>query len=757
EEANDAITQQGLWKRLNTLVRRVRVLDPACGSGSFLVGMLLVLDDLQDRCGTILGEEETPYERRRHILQDQLYGVDIMEWAVRVAELRLWLQLVVETKLSSEERYLRPLLPNLSFKLRPGDSLLQTVGELDLSPFRRHELALPPNLKGQLSKLQGRKRRFFQGERGLREEMLKKEERDLFRAILSYERDELAKQLRQKRRTLEEISSQRQMFAVAPSTQGAGRRKQLEREISELEERLAQVERALQALRPEEGSPFVWDIAFVEIFEGEPSGFDIVIGNPPYVRQEKIRDHLGRFSRAEYLRRLNESLRAIYPAFMGKSRKLAGEADYYIYFYLHGLSLLAEEGSFCFITSNSWLDVDFGKDLQEFLLRHGHVKMILDNRVKRSFGQADVNTVIVLLGPPLRKRALSEEEMRTRLARFVSFQVPFAEALSPVFFSEIEDESAYEPPAGFRVLRRPEFRSVLWDQWALYQEGLEEPSEGQILKQRRYVGNKWGGKYLRAPNILWDILSRNHSSFVYLSTLADILGYIHDNNTGAKFPKVPFVKTIKDLTRIKVNRRSSGVHLFGVKLRGFSKVIAPILIARTYESRLFVVVNEDKVYFKEFYKILPKKVPPNILGAYLNSTFSLMITELYGVVLGGGGLKSSIFGIKLYPVHKGFLNQNQNKLLAAFNHLAGRPIRSIFEELGFVLCQKRGCRHPEHPYEHVRPEALTLEQVQQASPDRFALDSIVFDVLGLTEEERRQVYQAVAQLVKDRLVKAKSQ
>jgi hypothetical protein len=95
-------------------------------------------------------------------------------------------------------------------------------------------------------------------------------------------------------------------------------------------------------------------------------------------------------------------------------------------------------------------------------------------------------------------------------------------------------------------------------------------------------------------------------------------------------------------------------------------------------------------------------------------------------------------------------------LLNAFNRLSQRPIRSIFEELGFPLCRERKCGRPEHPYEHVRPEALTLEQVRAASPDRFELDRVVFDVLGLTDDERREVYRAVAQLVKDRLVKARS-
>jgi len=370
--------------------------------------MMLVLDDLQARCNEALGMSEIPYDRRKRILQDQLYGVDVMEWAVRVAELRLWLQLVVETGVHPGLLHFRPLLPNLNFKLRPGDSLLQTVGDLDFSPFRRSELPLPPYLKGRLTQLKGKKRRFFQGERpGLTEELLKNEERELFREILEHKILDLDNSLKEARRAIK--------FEGDISTED----EQLQNKIKYLEDELKQLKKARAALRPNQPPPFVWDLAFVEIFEDDAPGFDIVIGNPPYVRKEKIRDYLGRYDRREYLDRLNEGLRAIYPGFMGRNWRISGRADYYVYFYLHGLSLLTDNGTFCFITSNSWLDVDFGKDLQEFFLRHGHLKMVVDNRAKRSFSQADVNTVIVLAGPPETQRALTEEEMKERFARFV--------------------------------------------------------------------------------------------------------------------------------------------------------------------------------------------------------------------------------------------------------------------------------------------------------------------------------------------------
>ncbi len=848
EEAEREIGRKGLWEALDEGVRRVRVCDPACGSGSFLVGMMLVLDELQARCNRALGRGETPYERRKRILRDQLYGVDVMEWAVRVAELRLWLQLVVETELGPEERRFAPLLPNLDLKLRPGDSLLQTLGGLDLSPFRRSELPLPPHLKKRLKALKERKRRFFQGEEpGLTADLIRHEEAGLFRDILQEKVHELERRIAEARRRME--AGPQGLF---PGEAREGRPP--EEEVEALTEEKARYERALQALRPSQPLPFVWDLSFVEVFEDEDPGFDLVIGNPPYVRQERIRDHLGRFGRRDYLDQLNEGLRAVYPGFMGKGRRISGRADYYVYFYLHGLSLLADGGTFCFITSNSWLDVDFGKDLQEFFLRHGHLKMVIDNHAKRSFAQADVNTVIVLAGPPERKRALSKPEMERRKVRFVSFKVPFEEALSPVVFMEIEDDSLYRPLAGLLVLTRKEYRAVLRDQWSLYQEGLEEEGEEGEKKQllaeysegkgSKYVGNKWGGKYLRAPDIFFTLLEKGKGKLVRLGDIAEVRFGI---KTGAndffylepldltvkevaelakRDPKAPVrvrngagwegeieaawlrpvvkspreIKTLRvrleDLRYLvfmppeEVRRRMNqgqepleGYPLAGAYIRwgegegyserptcrsrewwwdlGYSRN-GPVAWAMIHSKRHNVHYNPDAVQLDHnFFELKPHDGHSEAtFAAICVSTLSVLVKELFGRQYGGGsgpikneGIDIANFAI-VVPSAVEF--RQAGRLVEAFNRLVLRSTPSFFEELGFSLCQQRRRPHPEHPYEHVHPETLTLEQVRQASPDRFELDSVVFDVLGLTEEERLEVYRAVARLVKERLVKARN-
>jgi len=150
-----------------------------------------------------------------------------------------------------------------------------------------------------------------------------------------------------------------------------------------------------------------------------------------------------------------------------------------------------------------------------------------------------------------------------------------------------------------------------------------------------------------------------------------------------------------------------------------------------------------------------------ILAAVLNSTLSVLIADVLGrktygigvVYLYGPEINSLLTLNVLGPV----LSQKQHQLLLyVFERMSQRSIQSIFEELGYKLCRQRGCLHPEHPYEYVNPKELTLDQVKKASPDRFELDRVVFDILGLTIKERIEVYRAVVQLVKERLVKARS-
>jgi len=399
--ADRAVAGASLWPNLDEHLRDTTVLDPACGSGSFLVGMLNILDDLQERANRQLGITEAPYERKKRIIGQSLYGVDVMEWASHVAELRLWLALIIDAEFTREELHIRrePLLPHFSFKIRCGDSLVQEVGGINLG-HSKQRLDVSPKLKARITVLKAEKLKFYNNDATCRfkdVDALKNEEKRLFADILNDSKHSLDESIKALRRKMEGP----QTYQISLDGKGAARPHQMDmnaagyrREIEDLTARLTQIVEAQQALDSEKEVPFVWDIAFVEIFEGENGGFDIVIGNPPYVRQEAIADprtprgKVTAGNKKAYKDKLARSVYQAFPRFFGykaatntAAHKINGKSDLYIYFYLHGLSLLNGKGSFCFITSNSWLDVGYGADLQEFLLKHSHVKLVLDNQV----------------------------------------------------------------------------------------------------------------------------------------------------------------------------------------------------------------------------------------------------------------------------------------------------------------------------------------------------------------------------------------
>jgi hypothetical protein len=826
ESADAALTAHNLWSRFNDALRSLTICDPACGSGSFLVGMLLVLDDLQARANQQLGIEETPYERRRRIIGNQLYGVDVMDWAVHVAELRLWLQLVVETDLKPDELKSRPLLPNLSFKVRQGDSLVQEIAGINLG-LHRQRLEIPAHLKGKLTQLKGKKLHFYQGKEHITEAALKHEELQLFREILLHKIHSLHNEIAMLNREIAHLGSQTELpgMATAPNSRTPRAR---EAELhARLEEKQADLERfrhALDALRTVQDVPFVWDIAFVEIFEGDSGGFDIVIGNPPYVRQEKIAPPLEREEdytpdewrrrKAAYKEKLQHSVAAAWPRFFQYKpgsdtfRKLDGRSDLYIYFYFHALSLLNPQGSFCFITSNSWLDVGYGAELQEFLLRHSHVKLVLDNEAKRSFARADVNTVIALLAPPDDR----SEDGLSKTARFVMFKKPFEEVARAEVFKAIEAVTERQGTPDYRVTARL--------QRELLEEGLESDaddvgatprgcpqppvvaqptprgraqsgkaqgsaptgkSHAPLIKTARYIGNKWGGKYLRAPDIFFTILEKGKGKLVRLGDIAEVrrgfttgandffyleptgkpapAGYLHVRNGAGwegeleeEFLK-PVIKSPRECRSILIKPEDLRYKIFMChrdksELKGTAALEyirwgetqryherpsckgrprwwdvgmrpkAKVNVNYLVDEVMRFFVKEDGFFVSDNFQEVHS--PADLfwqVGVSTNSSVFQLFANLVGRANFGGGLMK----IQTYEV-AALLTVNPTLLDS-------------------VSCKKA---------------LLNADRLDLQAPDRRALDEVVFDVLGLTAGEREAVYEAVVNLVRARLEKAQS-
>ncbi len=406
------------------LLKNVSTCDPAAGSGAFPVGMMQVLNEilcnLQSRAKTPEHlKNEDDFERKKAIIANSLYGVEVKRWAVWINQLRLWLSLFVDIPAERDDEFRYsplPLLPNLDFKIRQGDSLVQRIGNR-LFPVQGHADILTSSIKAQITALKKEKIDFFYNRSGVNEEIRKKES-FIFRTIID-------EQISEKKRELLRLS--RQPEAEQTSMFSSPVSKQTNLDI--FKDQIEQLEKEIESLHEERAAfkdehPLIWNIEFAEIFY-DRGGFDIIIGNPPYVRQEDISDPEKKIETAtEYKKLLHETIRSEFPKHFKGKEKIDGKSDLYTFFYLKSLRLLNENGIHTFICSNSWLDVGYGTWMQKFLLNHCRVHFIFDNHARRSFATADVNTIISVMEAPVKNK----RDLNPQFAyKFVAFKQPFEE------------------------------------------------------------------------------------------------------------------------------------------------------------------------------------------------------------------------------------------------------------------------------------------------------------------------------------------
>jgi len=253
-----------------------------------------------------------------------------------------------------------------------------------------------------------------------------------------------------------------------------------------------------------------------------PKDCNAVVTNPPYTRQEEMEDvFLGGYK--DRLRELVKSICGI---------EISKRSSIYAYFFLHGANFLVKNGRIGLITSNSWLDVDFGKHLQEFFLKNFKVIAIIESKVERWFEDADINTAITIL-----EKCDDEKARDSNLVKFVYLKRRLREII-PVGESEEErwnnverfvnfvencdkDEKIREQMKKIDFLGKTlwiyedeNFRITMISQADLWAEGWNE-------EENKYDGSKWG-KYIRAPEIFFKILEKGKELFVPLKKIATV-------------------------------------------------------------------------------------------------------------------------------------------------------------------------------------------------------------------------------------------
>ena len=325
------------------ILATVTVLDPAVGSGAFLLGML-------DRLAELRAGELPPAALRRRILQENLFGVDRNPMAVRLAELRLWLA-VIAREATTEPELVAPL-PNLDGVVRQGDSLLDPawfLAGLDSRPVREGpELA---GLRQAFVTASGREKR--ECARRLRQGEVRVLGESLTRATTAIER-ELAEVLESARgRTL---FGERRGLDVA-----------LRNRLRQLRARQREIRALERRLRREGSVPwFRYECHFGDV--SARGGFDLVVGNPPWIRAEELPER----ERAQLARR--------YRWWRGTGRGFAHQPDLAVAFVERGLELLAPGGMLVMLVPAKLATAAYGTRLRAELAARNTLVIIADLR-----------------------------------------------------------------------------------------------------------------------------------------------------------------------------------------------------------------------------------------------------------------------------------------------------------------------------------------------------------------------------------------
>lgn len=400
-------------KKLVNLIDSLRVVDPAVGSGAFpmrilnrLVFLLHKLDSdnslwKQSQIDGIkksvkdptlqrkfieeterkFKEKNPDYGRKLYLIEKCIYGVDIQQIAVEIAKLRFFISLLVDEKVENGE--IEPL-PNLDFKLMQGNSLISSFAGIDFSN--------KPQNNDSLFDFDEKYKQLIEEFEELKSQYQNEPDVHKKRKL----RDEIDNNLLE---VFEEKLKQHYPQIKELESKYGGRKEIIEAEKKKLFKKIGiDVDQAEQDLIAyTEGRKqkdfFLWDVYYAEVFT-EKGGFDIVIGNPPYINIENLESSI-----KEYLYNNYESC--------------IGRTDIYVAFVDHSIYLLNKSGILSFIIPYAFTNQKYGTVLRKKIIENNHILEILDTSEFFVF-EATVKNIVLFICQKM-------NESETSIKRVTSF------------------------------------------------------------------------------------------------------------------------------------------------------------------------------------------------------------------------------------------------------------------------------------------------------------------------------------------------
>jgi adenine-specific DNA-methyltransferase len=420
--------EKGVWvrqliieKRLDNLptewlrqadeaLSKVRVCDPAIGSGAFPMGLLQEIFAVQELIHFEQGFKTwSPARVKARIIQQSIYGVDVDAGAVDIARLRFWLALVVDETAPRE-------LPNLDYKIMQGNSLLESfegvaLDKLTGSPAdeapsfaKRTQLVLGQEFSEtaqatlvfsakQQKELDGMMRDFYE----VTDPAMKIKSRDQINKLIEKQLvDHLTSQLKARNHSIQKLEADlRQHFGPQFATvikPKSAQAKQYAALLAERNEWEAKKKRLLDFQQGSDRPYFLWHTYFREVFEGPDPGFDIVVANPPYIRVQGVKNTQDR-EKLQY--------EATYTGVAEGAYDLAN------LFVVLALRLGNSRCANCFIFPHKFFNADSSTGIRDLLLNGSkqwelsgrHMHKVAHFGANQVFNEADTYVCIALFSP----------------------------------------------------------------------------------------------------------------------------------------------------------------------------------------------------------------------------------------------------------------------------------------------------------------------------------------------------------------------
>ena len=330
--------------RFIELLKDVKVCDPAIGSGAFPMGILYVLyyalHHLQSHAEPNKSFDST--KTKRNIIQNNIFGVDIEQGAVDIARLRFWLALVVDADEPQP-------LPNLDYKITCGNSLLNRYA-LD-TPLDNVFIEYNKD-KNDDDKLSLAKYKQLVNDYTNTSNHAKK---DLFRKTIEEIKKTFKTEL-SKKEINKIVSVKKDIYDLEqPNLFGEELSKAQKSELKKLKAKLEKLESEREDVLNNKvyEDAFEWRFEFPQLLDekGDFTGFDIVIGNPPYLRIQGIRDNEPEFA----------------DELVKKYQSATGSFDLYVTFAERGLQIIKATGIVNYIMPDKWTNAAFGKGLRDII------------------------------------------------------------------------------------------------------------------------------------------------------------------------------------------------------------------------------------------------------------------------------------------------------------------------------------------------------------------------------------------------------